>query len=159
MNLIRCYHSLPEWTRERWQWRGTPHSLKLQHYWNLTIRLFTGHSLRWWWWWGLTPLQRSSWCILQPQPTGPQDTRWGKSYPSAEKQSVYYTAPADWATGHLLVEGVLPLSREAVGVFYSPKRHKDISHKKCRLSRYSLMKRKYLWCQILKVTYMLVIDK
>ena len=22
-----------------WQWRGTPHSPKLQHYWNLTIRL------------------------------------------------------------------------------------------------------------------------
>ena len=27
-----------------------------------------------------------------------QDTRWGGgSYPSAEKQSVYSTAPADWA--------------------------------------------------------------
>ena len=27
-----------------------------------------------------------------------QDTRWGEgSYPSAEKQSVYSTAPADWA--------------------------------------------------------------
>ena len=30
-----------EWTWERWQWRGTPHSPKLQHYWNLTIRLFS----------------------------------------------------------------------------------------------------------------------
>ena len=28
---------------------------------------YPGHSL--WWWWGLTPLQRSSRCILQPQPT------------------------------------------------------------------------------------------
>ena len=28
-----------------------------------------------------------------------QDTRWGGgSYPSAEKQSVYSTAPADWAS-------------------------------------------------------------
>ena len=27
-----------EWTWERWQWRGTPHSPKLLHYWNLTIR-------------------------------------------------------------------------------------------------------------------------
>ena len=35
-----CYHAEPEWTWERWQWRGTPHSQKLQHYWNLTIRLF-----------------------------------------------------------------------------------------------------------------------
>ena len=29
----------PEWTWE--QWRGTPHSPKLQHCWNLTIRLFS----------------------------------------------------------------------------------------------------------------------
>ena len=92
---------------------------------------------------GLTPLQRSSQCILQPQPTGqPIDrvlsgaTTPGQSgsgndgsegvvyipqscsitgtsssdclmsylehllegyYPSAEKQSVYSTTPADWA--------------------------------------------------------------
>ena len=37
---IRCYHSGPEWTWEWWQWRGTLHSPKPQHYWNLTIRLF-----------------------------------------------------------------------------------------------------------------------
>ena len=46
-----------EWTWERWQWRGTPHSPKFLHYWNLTIRLFSvmlGESL--------TP--------LQPLPTG-----------------------------------------------------------------------------------------
>ena len=30
-----------EWTWERWQWRGIPHSPKLQHYENLTIRLFS----------------------------------------------------------------------------------------------------------------------
>ena len=30
----------PEWTWEWWQWRGTPHSPKLLHYWTLTIRLF-----------------------------------------------------------------------------------------------------------------------
>ena len=39
--LIRCYHSGPEWTWERWQWRGTSHSPKFQHHWNLTIRLFS----------------------------------------------------------------------------------------------------------------------
>ena len=38
--LIGCYLSGPEQTWEQWQWRGTPHSPKLQHYWNLTIRLF-----------------------------------------------------------------------------------------------------------------------
>ena len=38
---VRCYHSGPEWTWEQWQWRGTPHSPKLQHCWNLTIRLFS----------------------------------------------------------------------------------------------------------------------
>ena len=27
-----------------------------------------------------------------------QDIRWWVSYPSAEMQSVYFTAPADWAT-------------------------------------------------------------
>ena len=65
-----CYHSGPERTWERWQLRGTPHSPKLQHCWNLTIRLFrviSGHSV-------------------------------GESYPSAEKQSVYSTASANWAT-------------------------------------------------------------
>ena len=29
-----------EWTWEQWQWRFTPHSQNLHHYWNLTIRLF-----------------------------------------------------------------------------------------------------------------------
>ena len=48
----------------------TPHSPKLSHYWNLTIRLLSLIS------WtpvegvGLTPLQRSSRCIPQPQRTG-----------------------------------------------------------------------------------------
>ena len=37
---LRCYHSGPEWTWGRWQWRRTPHSPKLQHYWSMTIRLF-----------------------------------------------------------------------------------------------------------------------
>ena len=30
-----------EWTWEWWQWRGTPHSSNLQHYLNLTMRLFS----------------------------------------------------------------------------------------------------------------------
>ena len=64
--LIRCYHPRPEWTWEQWQWKGTRHSPKLQHYWNLTIRLFSVIS--------------------------------GHSYFSIEKQSIYSTVPADWAS-------------------------------------------------------------
>ena len=39
--FIKCYHSGPEWTWEWWQWRGYPTFPKLQHYWNLTIKLFS----------------------------------------------------------------------------------------------------------------------
>ena len=44
---------------------------------------------------GLTSLQISSRCILQPQPNGPQDSRWRweRAYLSAEKQSVYSKQP------------------------------------------------------------------
>ena len=66
-------------------------------------------------WAGLTLLQRCSRCILQPQPT---ELSLGGSYPSAEMQSVYSAAPADWA----LVGRVLPFCRDAVGVFRSPSR-------------------------------------
>ena len=50
------------------------------------------------WAWILTSLQRSSRCILQPQPIGNR-TRvtcvcvWGGSYPFVEKQSVDSAAP------------------------------------------------------------------
>ena len=46
---IRCYHSEPEWTWEQWQLRGT------QHYWSLTIWLFSVIS-RTLIGWGLTAL-------------------------------------------------------------------------------------------------------
>ena len=61
-------------------------------------------------WGSLTPLQRCSRCILQPKPTGPT---LGNSYSSAEMQSMYFTAQADWTH----VGGVLPLCKDAVGVF------------------------------------------
>ena len=51
---------IPKWTGEQWQWRGTPHSPKLQHYWNLTNRLFSVIS---------RILCGGGQCILQPQPT------------------------------------------------------------------------------------------
>ena len=42
-----------------------------------------------------TPLNSS---ITRDSPSGYQDTRWEqRSYSSAEMQSVYSTAPADWA--------------------------------------------------------------
>ena len=79
-------------------------------------------------------LQRCSRCILHPQSTGQQDSRWeegvlsfcrdavgvfyipsrlgnrtlvGKRgfFPSAEMQSVYSTSPVDWATGLSLERG------------------------------------------------------
>ena len=51
--------------------KGHPHSLKLQHHWNLTIRLFSVIS-RTLVGGGLTPQQRSSRCILRHQPRGNQ---------------------------------------------------------------------------------------
>ena len=83
--------------------------------------------------WGevLPLLHRCSRCNLQPQLIGPQDTPWrdvlplcreavgvfysssrmghpklivGTSYSSAEMQSLYSTAPVNWAIGHSLGE-------------------------------------------------------
>ena len=69
LDPIRCYHSRPEWIWEQWQWRATPHSPKLQYYWSLTIKWFSVID-RTLFGWGLTPLQKCTWCILEPQPTG-----------------------------------------------------------------------------------------
>ena len=60
---FRCYHYKPEWTWERWQWRGTPNSPKLQHYWSLAIRwsnVLPSTLIGC----GINPLHRCSWCIL-----------------------------------------------------------------------------------------------
>ena len=65
---------LPHWAREdlgAMEMKGAPYSPKPQHYWNLTIRLFS-------------VISRTLFF-------------WGGSYPSAEVQSVYSTAPAAWA--------------------------------------------------------------
>ena len=114
-------------------------------------------------WGSLFPLQRCNQCILQSQPTAPliggvfslcRDAisvfystsrlhhSLGESFPSAEMQSVYSTAPADCTThwGSLfplqrcnqcilqsqpttpLIGGVFSLCRDAISVFYSPSR-------------------------------------
>ena len=67
-DIIRSYHSGAELTWERWQWRGTPHSPKLQHYWSPTIRLINVISR--------TLIEG----VLSP----------------TEKQLLYSTASADW---------------------------------------------------------------
>ena len=63
-------------------------------------------------WGSLTPLQRSSWCILQPQLTGPQDTRWG-SLTSLQRSSrcilqPQLTGPQDTRWG-----SITPLQRSS----------------------------------------------
>ena len=77
----------PETDGNKWVHRNPR---KLQHYWNLTIRLFSVifSTL-------VTLLQRSR-SILQPQPTGSLDNRWGWSYATAKK-SVYTSTLTDWA--------------------------------------------------------------
>ena len=64
-------------------------------------------------------LRRCSQYFLLIEPTGPQDIRWGWELDLfAEMQSVYSTARADWAAGHSLSGGALPLCSDAVGIFY-----------------------------------------
>ena len=84
----------------RWQWRGTPHSPKLQYYWKLIIRLLTVLS-----------------CTLV----------WGVLLHFIYAVSVLYSPSQvnqDFFSviSRTLVRGVLPLGREAVGLLYSPSR-------------------------------------
>ena len=82
---MKFYHSRQEWTWEQWQWRDAPYSLTFQHYWNLAIRLFSIISR-----------------IL---------IRGGEeSYPTAEMQLVYSTAPTNWAM-YLMQEDSMCLSQ------------------------------------------------
>ena len=66
---MRCYHFGPEWTWERWHWKDTQHSPKLQHYWSLNHQIvwchLPGHLLE-----DVTPLQRCSRCFVHAQRTG-----------------------------------------------------------------------------------------
>ena len=59
-------------TWEQWQWRGALNSPKFHNHLNLIIRLFS--------------------VISKTLVVG-----WGESYLSTEVQSVYFTAPANWA--------------------------------------------------------------
>ena len=93
LNHVRCYHFGPEWTWKWWLWKGTPHSLKLQHYWNLTIRLFS--VISWTLVGGVLSLCWEAVSVFwSPSRLA---LIWRGSYPFAEKQSVYSTAPTNWA--------------------------------------------------------------
>ena len=94
--------------------RAPPHSPKLLHYWSLTMFDVISRKLV-----GTRFLTLCKRCFLQPQPTGSLNGGFlplcrdavdifynlsrlghsiGDSYPCAEMQLVYSTAPADWAT-------------------------------------------------------------
>ena len=134
--------------------KATPHSLNLQHYWNPIIRLFSvvsrtlvmgsypftrdavgvfcSHSRLGFHRRSFTPLERCSRCILKPKPLL-------GSNPSAEMQSIYFTASVDWATGDSLGE-FLPLCRDAIDIFYNPSRlcHRKLIGGVLPLSRYAI---------------------
>ena len=104
---VRCYHFRSEWTWKQWQWRGTPHSSKLQY-----LVSYPRHTLG-----GFTPLLRSSQCIIQPQLTG-----WKRGW---ELVSVTYVkanlVPNEYA--HSLKEIIIyctpiVLDRSAVGKLF-----------------------------------------
>ena len=62
-------------------------------------------------WERLTLLQRCSWCILQPPPTGPPGHTLGGIYPTAEMQLVYSVAIADLGHQDTHWEGLTLLQR------------------------------------------------
>ena len=113
-------NSRPEW--ERWQWKYTPHSLKLPQFLNLTIRLFSVISKTFNG--GLTPLQRCSRYIIQPQPTVSVISRTlvGGGLTPLQKSSRCILKPQ--LTGPVisrtLVGMLLTYGGETVGVFYNP---------------------------------------
>ena len=66
---------------------------------------------------GVLPLYKDAVGVFEsPRRLSYNDTCWGESYPSTKMQSVYSRVQDDWAT-MTLVGGVLPLYKEAVGVF------------------------------------------
>ena len=89
--------------------KGNLHYQKLQHNWNSTIRLFCVIS-RTLAGWGILPLCRDVVGIFcRPNRRGHS---LGKSYHSAEMQSVYSTAQADWARCMIRIDGERERERE-----------------------------------------------
>ena len=92
--VFRCYHS--GWTKGQLKWRCSSHSLKLQHYWSLTIRLFviyrtfTG---------GILSLCRDAVSVFYNPSWLGHKTFVGEErvLSFCRDEIVYFTAPADWA--------------------------------------------------------------
>ena len=98
-----------------------PHSSKVQHYWSLTIKLFSVISRTLIQRWNVLPLCREVVVILYSPSWLDHRTLLGGGgvlLLCREAISVFFN-PSEWATGHPLW-GVLPLCREAVNIFYSP---------------------------------------
>ena len=123
---VRYYHSGPKWTWRQQQWRCTPYSTKVQA-WSLTIRLFRVMS----------------------------GTLGGRSYPSAEIHSVYYTAPTDWVGSELRTMFSIPVwfisTRRRP--FYPHEYRCEVSYKKWFSSMvfgafYSYCQEVFLFCWI-----------
>ena len=89
-----------EWIWEQWQWRGTPHSPKLQHYWNPTIRLFSIISMT------LTGL-------ILPFCREAVSVFYSSSQMGLVRRGVLTESEHTRREG-----GVLPVYRDVVGVFY-----------------------------------------
>ena len=97
---VRCYNFGTEWTWQRWLSRGILHSPKFQHYWSLTIRLFSviyrtlvGRILH---------LCRDAVDVFySPSWLGHRTLVVGRSYLSAAMLSVYSSAPANWVINPL----------------------------------------------------------
>ena len=64
-------------------------------------------------WGSFTPKQKCSWCILQDQPNGPQDTL-EEYYPSVAMKSVYSSVPIGWATGDSLEDSYPSVEMQSV---------------------------------------------
>ena len=61
-------------------------------------------------WWSLSPLQKCSWCLLQPQPTRPPWYTLVESFSPTDMQLVSSAAPAD-STTRIHIGGVFLLCR------------------------------------------------
>ena len=85
-------------------------------------------------WGSLTPLQRCSRCILQPQLTRQRTLVVGVILLCRDVVGVFCNP--SWLSQRTLVGGVIPLCRDAVGVFYNPNRLGQLSVEEILLPRY-----------------------
>ena len=104
--------------------KGYSASLKLQHYWNVTIRLFRviSRTLGV----GILLLCRDAAGASWSHNREGHKTLFEGSYQSAEMQSVYSSSTADWATDHSLGESYS--SAEMQSVYYTAQADRVTGH-------------------------------